>query len=484
MADYAQYHALGHGEHIDPNDPSRTTAPAPPQFQHPVAQSPYQQQQQQGMGGPAYGTAPQYHGGPQAPMGGLPPPPPGQMYGMPQDQGFQGGQLPPSRDGTLASQMAGMDLGAADGQGTVRRKKKDRHAHHTVETAGSSQAFNGMPPPGTPSTQFLNNMAGQPSPGFGGQFGTPQGTPQMFSQGQFSPGPGAAAFPSSGPVSPAGFPQGNGSADASATISTAGPTRVSADDLPSVPASRDVVQDYFLKNIYPTFERHVPPPATVSFVAYDQGNSSPKYTRLTMNNIPATADGLHATGLPLGLLLQPLAPLQTGEAEIPVLDFGEAGPPRCRRCRAYINPFMMFRSGGSKFVCNLCTHPNDTAAEYFCATSPQGVRVDRDQRPELHRGTVEFVVPKEYWTKEPTGLRWLFLIDATQESYNKGFMETFCDGILAALYGGEDEETNEDGEPKRRLPEGSKVGFVTYDKDIHFYNLHVSTISWHTLSDK
>lgn len=451
MADYTQYHALGHGEILDPNDPHRTSQPAPQQFQPPIAPSPYQQQA-------GYG-APQY-GGQQAPMGG--PPTPGYGYGAPQEQGFSGGQAPPNQDGTLAAQLGGMNLG--DGHSTVKRKKKDRHAYHTVEAAGSSQAFNGMPSGGIPASDFLNNSV----PGAAG-FGAPQGTPQMIDPNQY----GAPATSAFGPGSPAGPGGVVGESDVAA-VSTSG-AKVSADDMPSVPASRDTIQQYYLKNVYPTFERHVPPPATVSFVAYDQGNSSPKYTRLTINNIPSTSEALQSTGLSLGMLLQPLAPLQPGETEIPVLDFGEAGPPRCRRCRAYINPFMVFRSGGNKFVCNLCSYPNDTAPEYFCATSPQGVRVDRDQRPELHRGTVEFVVPKEYWTREPVGLRWLFLIDVTQEAYNKGFVEAFCEGILASLYGGEDQEQDENGEPRRKIPEGAKVGFVTYDKDIHFYNVNVSS---------
>ena len=41
MADYSMYHALGQGENLDPNDPTRTTQPAPPQFQPPVASNPY-----------------------------------------------------------------------------------------------------------------------------------------------------------------------------------------------------------------------------------------------------------------------------------------------------------------------------------------------------------------------------------------------------------------------------------------------------------
>lgn len=442
MADYSMYHALGQGEQLDPNDPNRTSQPAPPQFQPPTAQNPYQQ-------GAAYGSpAPQsqqYYGSPPPPVPGAP------GFAAPQDAG-------------LASQMAGMSLG--DGQHTARRKKKDRHAFHSVEApAGSSQAYNGIPPAGTQATAFLN---ADPSIQAGNQF-----IGQPLSPNQF-PAPVNAPFYPAAPATPAEFAARNSQMDpghAPTFVPASGGGQVSADDIPSVPASRDVAQQYYLSNVYPTFERHVPPPATVSFVAYDQGNSSPKFTRLTMNNIPANAEGLKSTGLPLGLVLQPLARLQPGEMEVPVLDFGDVGPPRCHRCRAYINPFMMFRSGGSKFVCNLCTYPNDTPSEYFCATTPQGVRVDRDQRPELTRGTVEFLVPKEYWTKEPTGLHWLFVIDVTQESYNKGFLEAFCEGILAALYTSEEnDETDESGEPKRRIPAGAKVGFVTYDKDIHFYN--------------
>lgn len=446
MSDYSQYHALGQGMGTDPNDPNRNNA---------YAQSPFH----------PHGAAPQGGAQPNPPIHAPPP----QGFGHAQGQGFHGGDASQPDDASLAAQMGGMNLGPV---GTVRKKKKDRHAYHAVEPTGSSQAFNGMPPSGSVSSQFMPSAAGPTSPGFGGHFGHQQGTPGIMNPNQF-PAPAGTPFTPANPEAPAGFGASNGSADAAATIAPTGASKISLDDMPSVPVSRDSAQQHFLTNVYPTFERHVPPPSTISFVAYDQGNASPKFARLTMNNIPATPDGLQATGLPLGLLLQPLAPIQAGEAAIPVLDFGDAGPPRCRRCRAYINPFMMFRSGGSKFACNLCTHPNDTPPEYFCATSPQGVRVDRDQRPELHRGTVEFVVPKEYWTREPVGLRWLFIIDATQESYNKGFMETFCDGILNALYGG---EADDEGESKPRLPEGAKVGFLTYDKDIHFYNMNVSCI--------
>ncbi|KAH8199604.1 hypothetical protein TruAng_006254 [Truncatella angustata] len=473
MADHSMYHALGQGEQLDPNDPNRTSQPASQQFNPQVAHQQYHQQGgysspappgQQYYGAPSPVAAPGF--APQQGVGlGLGQVQP-QAHGQAHDQDQYGGQP------DLSSQMAG--LGIADAPQQSRKKKKDRHAFHAVGApAGSSQPFNGIPPAGTPQTAFLN---ADPSVQAGSYFPGQPGTPSQFAA-QF-PAPAGQPF-NPAAASPAEFAARNGPSDSGPPLSAFVPAsgaQVSPDDIPSVPVSRDVPQQYYFRNVYPTFERHVPPPAATSFVSYDQGNSAPKFTRLTLNNIPASKEGLDSTGLPLGLIVQPLAKLQPGELEIPLLDFGDVGPPRCRRCRAYINPFMMFRNGGSKFQCNLCTYPNDTPSEYFCATTPQGVRVDRDQRPELCRGTVEFTVPKEYYTREPVGLNWLFLIDVTQEAFNKGFLEAFCEGILAALYapeGGESQQDDDD-QPKRRIPEGAKVGFVTYDKDIHFYNCHAS----------
>lgn len=254
-------------------------------------------------------------------------------------------------------------------------------------------------------------------------------------------------------------------------------SKVDPSQIPSIPRARDVAAEYYLTHVYPTMERHLPPPSTIAFTAHDQGNSSPKYARLTLNSVPATADLLQSTALPLGMVLQPLAALDPGEGNIPVIDFGDAGPPRCTRCRAYINPFMTFRSGGNKFICNMCTFPNDVPPEYYAPLDTAGNRLDRLQRPEQLMGTVEYVVPKEYWSKSQSGLRWLFVLDVSQEAVSRGFLRACCDGIQSALYGGNLDTPESEGEegalPPRTLPEGSKIGILTYDKDIYFYNLSV-----------
>ena len=354
----------------------------------------------------------------------------------------------------LAGQMGGMTVSGNGPAHQRTQRKKQRHAYHDLGQASATpQAQAGIAQQhGGSQGQFLN--AGQmqahgPSGPYMGQ-GPMQGTAHMTTVDRLRSG--------------------------EEMVATQG--RVDPEQIPSIPRSRDAAAQYYLTQVYPTMERHLPPPATIPFISHDQGNSSPKFARLTLNKIPSTSEGLAKTALPLGMILQPLAPLQDGEQPIPVIDFGDAGPPRCGRCRTYINPFMTFRSGGNKFVCNMCNFPNDVAPDYFAPTDPSGVRVDRLQRPELMLGTCEFLVPKEYWVKEPVGLRWLYLIDVSQVSLQQKYVEAVCEGIRHALYGNESEETDgeQNGtEPQRsKLLAGSKIGIVTYDKEVHFYNLSAS----------
>ncbi|KAI5286332.1 COPII coat Sec23p-Sfb3p heterodimer component [Ascosphaera aggregata] len=473
--DFSMFHSLGEGERDENGKP--VIVPQAQQFVPPVAQnpytysqpvqhpSPYQQQQHppqqpQQLAPPVAGSPSPY-----AHSAASPGPYP-QEYGAgaasasvvpdPAIQGLSGQMAQMGvADDTAAAAATAPAAGTA--YASKQYKKKHRHAYHDIGTAaGTSQAFNGMP-------QQVTGLAQNPS-----QFLNAPGGPRAvqsstsISSAYAGYAPGAQSF------------QGAASAPSPSSAVQTQQGQVDPEQIPSVPRTRDAAYQYYTTSVYPTMERHLPPPATIPFVAYDQGNSSPKFARLTLNNIPSTSEMLSSTALPLGMILQPLASLDPGEQQIPVLDFGDLGPPRCRRCRAYMNPFMTFKAGGNKFVCNMCNFPNDVPPEYFSPLDQAGVRMDRMQRPELMMGTVEYMVPKEHWTKEPIGLRWLFLIDVTQEAVSRGFLEATCDSILAALYGGNAQEGAE-GETTtagvRSLPQGSKVGIITYDKLVHFYNL-------------
>ena len=423
MADYGSHYGAAAGQPYQTNQDPRTYDPLTHQYYQgtrPLVSPPPGYQQ--------YGADPNAQ----------------QVHANTQQMPYSGqatGQISQQQDAMngLAAQMGGLDVSAAPGRS---HRKKGRHAYHDIGPAPAGVPQPGPPAPSSGALGPSQFMVSAPQTGAaGGQTAQPAGNAFVNSADQLRMGEEAVAT------------QG----------------RVNPEQIPSVARSRDAATLFYQQNVYPTMEKHLPPAAAVPFIAHDQGNSSPKFARLTVNNIPSTSESLASTGLPLGLVLQPFAALQEGEQPVPVLDFGEGGPPRCRRCRTYINPFMTFRAGGNKLVCNMCNFPNDVPPEYFAPTDAAGSRVDRLQRPELMMGTVEFTVPKEYQTKEPVPLNWLFMIDITQEAINRGFLHSVCKGILNALYGN-GEVSAEDTEPLK-LPAGAKIGIVTYDKEVQFYNL-------------
>ncbi|KVI01183.1 Sec23/Sec24 beta-sandwich, partial [Cynara cardunculus var. scolymus] len=230
-----------------------------------------------------------------------------------------------------------------------------------------------------------------------------------------------------------------------------------------------------------------PPPATSEFIVRDTGNCSPRYMRCTINQnfllveqIPCTSDLLTTSGMQLALLVQPFSLPHPSEEPIQIVDFGESGPVRCSRCKCYINPFMKFVDQGKRFICNLCGFTDKTPREYQCNLGPDGRRRDADERPELCRGTVEFVATREYLVRilanvlsfvpsivllshacsvrEPMPAIFFFLIDVSMNAIHTGATAGACSAISRVI---------------ADLPEGplTLVGIATFDSTIHFYNL-------------
>ncbi|XP_077250435.1 protein transport protein SEC24 C-like [Tasmannia lanceolata] len=201
-----------------------------------------------------------------------------------------------------------------------------------------------------------------------------------------------------------------------------------------------------------------PPPATSDYIVKDTGNCSPRYMRCTINQVPCSGDLLTTSSMQLALMVQPLALPHPSEEPIQVVDFGEGGPVRCSRCKGYINPFMKFIDQGRRFICNLCGFTDETPRDYHCNLGPDGRRRDADERPELCRGTVEFVATKEYMVREPMPAVFFFIIDVSMNAIQTGATAAACSAISQAI---------------SDLPESPRtmVGIATFDSNIHFYNL-------------
>jgi protein transport protein SEC24 len=162
--------------------------------------------------------------------------------------------------------------------------------------------------------------------------------------------------------------------------------------------------------------------------------------------------------LPIGAIVQPMHPIVGDMEPIPIINFGRCGVQRCRNCRTYINPFVSWADGGRRWRCNVCGTLNEVPQEYFGSLDANNQRTDIDERPELTRGTVEFVAPQEYMVRPPQPPVYVFVIDVSYNAVASGMVHKTCETILQML-------DNLPGAGRTR------IGFITFDNTVHFYNL-------------
>ena len=213
----------------------------------------------------------------------------------------------------------------------------------------------------------------------------PNAMPQVAGAGTAMGGAPAMPTAQSAPVSGMGAP-GQGARP-----------KIDPDQIPAPVDAQYADQQFFNHEFFGTCSREGLPLSTTNFAAIDQGNCSPKFMRLTTYCVPTTDEVAATSKLPIALTVQPFAQLRADEAPVPLAQLGETGPPRCKRCRAYINPWCLFVEGGMKWICSLCGNATDVAQDYFCNLDISGRRVDLEMRPELTHGSVDFPVPTEYW---------------------------------------------------------------------------------------
>eukprot|EP00761_Pharyngomonas_kirbyi_P013520 gb/GECH01013549.1/.p1 GENE.gb/GECH01013549.1/~~gb/GECH01013549.1/.p1 ORF type:complete len:878 (+),score=189.28 gb/GECH01013549.1/:1-2634(+) len=186
-----------------------------------------------------------------------------------------------------------------------------------------------------------------------------------------------------------------------------------------------------------------------------QVQSSSKFMRMTTQVMPQNPSLLKKWGLPLGCVIQPFAET---EDEVPLVNFGRAGVVRCRRCRAYINPFAKFIEGGRRWTCPMCNYTNDVHMDYYSNLDSNGNRTDLASRPELINGSFDIIAPREYHVRAPQPPLYIFVIDVSAPAIQAGMLTAVSEAVKTIL----------DDFPG---DERTRIGFITFDDTLHFYNL-------------
>lgn len=299
-------------------------------------------------------------------------------------------------------------------------------------------------PGSVPPNANLQQLPGQPPvPGHHPQqanYGPQMAGSQLSYPGAFPGGPGQLAGPQQRKLDPDSIPS---------------PIQVIENDK----ASRG-------GQIYATNIRgQVPPLVTTDCVIQDQGNASPRYIRCTAYCFPSSSDMAKQAQIPLAAIIKPFAAVPPNETPLYVVNHGETGPIRCNRCKAYMCPFMQFIEGGRKYQCGFCNCINDVPPFFFQHLDHIGRRTDHYERPELSLGSYEYVATLDYCrnNKPPNSPAYIFMIDVSYSNIKSGLVKLICNELKTVL----------DKLPREEQEETSaiRVGFVTYNKVLHFFNV-------------
>ena len=208
----------------------------------------------------------------------------------------------------------------------------------------------------------------------------------------------------------------------------------------------------------PTGVPHIDASLEASLRESEEFNAPAHFVRSSYSRLPSSSRMAQGTRGPIGFVFQPLA---VGPQEPPTVNFSTVGSiVRCRRCRTYINPFVVWEASGRRWTCNLCGFSNETLNTYFGPLDASGRRADRYEHPELCSGSVDYIAPAEYMVRPPQPPAMLFLIDVTSSAVNSGLVDTTCQAIKELIV-------------EKKFPGGDRclVGVMTFDSSIHFYNL-------------
>ncbi|XP_007562510.1 protein transport protein Sec24C isoform X2 [Poecilia formosa] len=415
---------------------------------------------------------------PQPPFPAAPPslssaPPPGSQPGFaggppPIAQGSFPSQLPPpsSQPGSFPP-PGPPPTSAASGQYPPMSQPQQPPA------AQPSPYHSGPPPPRAQMPPTSMGQSNHLPPGPQG----PQGPPGPLQQPPVQPGMqtgyppqqngafGQARSPQPGYAGP--YP-GQPNYGASAPAPGVAPAPQKRLDPDAIPSPIQVIEDDKAKTNEPFttgVRGQAPPLVTTNFQVKDQGNASPRFIRCTAYNMPCTSDMAKQSQVPLAAVIKPLATLPPDETPPYVVDHGEAGPIRCNRCKAYMCPYMQFIEGGRRFQCGFCSCVTEVPPHYFQHLDHTGKRMDCYDRPELSLGSYEYLATVDYCknNKLPQPPAFIFLIDVSYNAVKSGMVSIVCNELKSLL----------DLLPRQNPEVDSviRVGFVTYNKVLHFYNV-------------
>ena len=175
-------------------------------------------------------------------------------------------------------------------------------------------------------------------------------------------------------------------------------------------------------NCYETLIESLPPFTTSYFSVKEIENSSPRFIRSSIINLPTDQDLLTKSSLLFGLNCHPFAEIQEGDNIIPEISVSD-DILRCTRCNCYINNKFIFQTnkyGKRVSICNCCGYELDISNNNLSVKNDY-FSSDLSHIIELTCPTVDIIAPKKFTSSVSFTPVYGIMIDISQLSIDLSF---------------------------------------------------------------
>lgn len=209
-----------------------------------------------------------------------------------------------------------------------------------------------------------------------------------------------------------------------------------------------------------------PPPVIIPtekmIVPSESANASTDYIRSTLNAVPKTKALYEKLKIPFALEVKPYQFLHDNNNPPPLSDDGII--VRCRRCRAYINPFINLVPNSRRWRCNFCKLANDLPPVFNLDPFDQPEQPNNIyNRKEIQHSVVEFLAPPEYSSRPPPPVIYSFIIDVSYDSIKNGTFSAAISSLLNSI----DMIPNYDGK--------TLVSIACVNSKLHYFKIPLDT---------
>ncbi|KAJ5078593.1 sec24-related protein [Anaeramoeba ignava] len=197
-------------------------------------------------------------------------------------------------------------------------------------------------------------------------------------------------------------------------------------------------------------EKKKKPSLLNNFICQEEENSSPKFIRSTLYQIPSNTGFFQETQIPFGFVVHPFAKLEFNEEKLNRFEFSNLNELRCTHCSSFISPTCSISK--EEWKCSICSTKNLISKKTKKELLELNFFHKVDDSIQVKKGSYEVVNGK---ADSEFMKNYVFVIEISEYFIENDILSNILKSIKEVI---------------STFPEGSKITIITFDNQLQFYD--------------